>query len=90
MTGLGSPLPARIRAGNPNVGQTLADLNIRGLTGATVLAIRRKDLTVLIPAGHDRLEAGDILAIAGSHDAVYAAKMLLATEEADPDRSEGV
>ena len=46
MTGLGSPLPAHIRAGNPNVGQTLADLNIRTLTGATVLANRRKDLTV--------------------------------------------
>lgn len=88
MTGLGSPLPARIRAGNPSVGQTLADLNIRGLTGATVLAIRRKDLTVLIPAGHDRLEAGDILAIAGSHDAVHAAKQLLATDDTDSQANE--
>jgi monovalent cation:H+ antiporter-2, CPA2 family len=80
MTGLGSPTPIEIRLGNPNVGQTLADLNLRGLTGATVLAIRRSDRAVVIPSGHDRLESGDILAIAGTHDAVQAAKELLAGE----------
>ncbi len=77
LTGLGSPTPVEIRPGNPNVGKTLAEIKLRGLTGATVLAIQRGDESVIIPSGHDRLEAGDILALAGTHEAVEAAKELL-------------
>ncbi len=78
MAGLGSPTPIEIRNGNPYVGHSLAEINLRGLTGATVLAIRRGDTSVLVPAGHDRLEVGDVLAIAGTHAAVAAAKERLA------------
>jgi CPA2 family monovalent cation:H+ antiporter-2 len=60
------------------VGKTLAQIELRGLTGATVLAIQRGDRSVLVPSGHERLEAGDVLAIAGTRDAVEAAKTLLA------------
>ncbi len=80
MAGLGSPTPIEIRSGNPYVGQSLAQINLRGLTGATVLAIRRGDHSVLVPAGHDRLEAGDVLAVAGTHDAVAAAKARLSAD----------
>ena len=77
ITGLGSPLPLTIAAGSPAVGKTLAELNLRGLTGATVLAIRRDDDAVLVPSGRERLRAGDVLAVAGTRDAVEAANQIL-------------
>jgi monovalent cation:H+ antiporter-2, CPA2 family len=75
--GLGSPVPVELPAGSSAVGKTLAQIRLRGLTGATVLAIRRGEEAVLIPSGHERLQGGDVLAIAGSHLAIEAAKELL-------------
>jgi CPA2 family monovalent cation:H+ antiporter-2 len=80
LAGLGSPTPVEIPAGNPHVGKTLADIKLRGLTGATVLAIRRGEEAVIIPSGRDRIEAGDILAVAGTQEAVAAAKELLSAK----------
>jgi CPA2 family monovalent cation:H+ antiporter-2 len=82
LTGMGSPVPLEIQPGTAAVGRTLAELRLRGLTGATVLAIRRDDESVLVPSGHDRLQAGDVLAIAGTEEAVSAAKELLDTRAA--------
>jgi len=39
LPGLGSPVRFTLSAGSPAVGRTLASLNLRGATGATVLAI---------------------------------------------------
>jgi CPA2 family monovalent cation:H+ antiporter-2 len=78
LTGMGSPVPVEVQPGTAAVGKTLAEIRLRGLTGATVLAIRRDHESVLVPSGHDRLQAGDVLAIAGTHEAVEAAKELLA------------
>jgi CPA2 family monovalent cation:H+ antiporter-2 len=75
--GLGSPTPVELQSDSPAIGKTLAEIRLRGLTGATVLAIRRGEQSVLIPSGQERLEEGDVLAIAGSHHAVEAAKVLL-------------
>jgi len=83
LTGLGSPTAVELSPDNPNVGRTLADIKLRGLTGATVLAIQRGERSVLVPSGHERLEAGDVLAVAGTHDAVAAAKELLACDIKD-------
>ena len=77
LAGLGSPVPVVLPAGSPAVGKTLAEVELRGLTGATVLAIQRGEQSVLIPSGHERLLEGDVLAIAGSHEAVAAARELL-------------
>ena len=77
LAGLGSPVTLEIAPHNPHVGQSLADIKLRGLTGATVLAIQRGDTSVVVPSGSERLQAGDILAVAGTHDAVEAAKELL-------------
>jgi CPA2 family monovalent cation:H+ antiporter-2 len=85
--GLGSPVPVELQPGSPAVGKTLAQIRLRGLTGATVLAIRRGEDSVLIPSGEDRLLEGDVLAIAGSKDAVNAAKQVLGDQQvaaADP------
>ncbi|HEX5633161.1 MAG TPA: TrkA C-terminal domain-containing protein, partial [Gemmatimonadales bacterium] len=58
-------------------GRTLAEVNLRGLTGATVVAIYRDGKKHAYPDGHERLEAGDVVAVAGSQHAVDAASRLL-------------
>ena len=77
LAGLGSPLPVRLGAGSTAVGRTLAEIDLRGVTGATVLAIRRGDAVVPVPSGHERLAAGDVLAVAGKHESIEAARELL-------------
>jgi CPA2 family monovalent cation:H+ antiporter-2 len=47
------------------------------MTGATVLAITRGGEGLLIPTAKEVLQVGDVLALAGSHDAINAAKDLL-------------
>jgi CPA2 family monovalent cation:H+ antiporter-2 len=79
--GLGSPVSVRLESNSAAVGKTLAELNLRGLTGATVLAIRRGEEAVLVPSGHERLNVGDVLALAGTRDAVDAARALLETAD---------
>jgi CPA2 family monovalent cation:H+ antiporter-2 len=76
--GLGSPIPIRIDETNRMVGLTLADLEMRGRTGATVVAILRGESVILVPDGHETLRAGDVLALAGTSESVEAAKSLLA------------
>jgi len=78
LPGLGEPEAFRLEKGNAAVGKTLAQLDLRGLTGATVLVITRADGAGLVPTAHEVLKAGDILALAGSHEALEAAKSLLA------------
>jgi CPA2 family monovalent cation:H+ antiporter-2 len=77
LPGLGEPVPVRITATSYALNKTLAELNLRGLTGATVLAITRGGDQVLLPVGKEVLHEGDILAIAGTQEAVHAAKELL-------------
>jgi CPA2 family monovalent cation:H+ antiporter-2 len=77
LPGLGEPVPVRIGASSFAVDKTLAQLNLRGLTGATVLAITRGGDQVLLPVGKEVLHDGDVLALAGTQDAVNAARDLL-------------
>lgn len=70
---LALPLPDSTFA----VGQTLAALDLRVRTGATVVAIHKPNAQVALPTGHERLEAGDILALSGSSGAVDRARCLL-------------
>lgn len=77
LPGLGDPVSVRLWAHSPGVHRTLAQLNLRGLTGATVLAITRQGEPVTIPTGHEVLRDGDVLAITGSHEAIAAAVAIL-------------
>jgi CPA2 family monovalent cation:H+ antiporter-2 len=77
LPGLGEPVPFQLNERSPAVGKSLADLNLRGLTGATVLAITRGEEALLIPKAKEVLQAGDVLALAGSHEAIDAARALL-------------
>lgn len=84
LPGMGDPEAVRIAVNSPAVDKSLAELNIRGLTGATVLCITRDDsrsggetTEMGIPTGKVRLRVGDVLALAGSQESVVAARALL-------------
>ncbi|HKP60560.1 MAG TPA: cation:proton antiporter [Polyangiales bacterium] len=75
--GLGEPVALRLPPSSAAIGRTLSELNLRGLTGATVLAITRDDGGVIIPTAQESLHAGDVLALAGTYDALEQASRLL-------------
>lgn len=58
-------------------GRTLAELDLRSRTGATVVAIVRADQSIPLPTGHERLEEGDVVAVSGSKEAVARAMGVL-------------
>jgi CPA2 family monovalent cation:H+ antiporter-2 len=87
LPGLGEPVPVKISATSPGVDRSLAELNIRGKTGATILAITRRGETgakVVVPSGKEVLRDGDILALAGTQEAVDAAAEMLTVSRRKP------
>jgi CPA2 family monovalent cation:H+ antiporter-2 len=77
LPGLGTIESIRLHPQAPAVGRSLSELNLRGITGATVLAIRRQDQTVVVPTAGETLREGDVLALTGSHEAIESARALL-------------
>ena len=77
LPGLDHVLALPLPAGAPAVGKTLAQLDLRAKCGATVVAIHKPDAQVVLPTGHERLEAGDVLALGGAGDAIARARALL-------------
>jgi CPA2 family monovalent cation:H+ antiporter-2 len=83
LPGLGTPDAVRIAADSPVVGRSLRDLDLRTRTGATILAITRiaeGAPQAIVPSGSERLRAGDVLALAGTEEAVAAARQLIGKE----------
>ncbi len=76
--GLGEPVAIRVAPESLAAGRSLASLNLRGATGATVLAIRRGEEQIPYPLGREVIYAGDLLAIAGARDALAVARGVLA------------
>ncbi|MDP2311306.1 MAG: cation:proton antiporter [Pseudomonadota bacterium] len=76
-TGAHVPGGVRIAPGDAAVGRTLIDLNLRSRTGATVLAITGPDGHAQLPNGREVLRPGDVLALAGTREAVEAAAGVL-------------
>ena len=81
LPGIGEPVRIEIPAGVRAIGRSLAELELRGTTGATVLAIIR-DGKGDLPDAHDPLRAGDVLALAGIEDAIVAATEILTARAA--------
>jgi len=77
LPGLGALAAVRLDPESAVIGRTLAQVNLRGRTGATVLAITRTDGGVLVPTAKERLRVGDVLAVAGTHEAIEAARAAL-------------
>jgi len=78
LPGMGEPTPFELVPESPAVGLSLAELNLRGRTGATVLVIQRGLDGLLVPTASEVLLVGDRLALAGTRTAIAAAKELLA------------
>jgi monovalent cation:H+ antiporter-2, CPA2 family len=89
LPGLGAPLPVRLKENSPAVGRTLAQMNLRAITGATVLAIVRQGRG-LVPSAEGALHAGDVLALAGTHDALDSARQILGAEAATSDGEDAI
>ena len=80
LPGLGTPTAVRVAAASSLAGQSLGHANLRGRTGATVLAIQRGEVSIAVPSATDTIEPGDLLALAGSRAAIDAATALLVGE----------
>ena len=84
LPGLGEPVAMTVTAESAAAGRTLAELDMRGLTGATVLALLRGGEQVISPRGDLRLEQGDVIAVAGTHDAVAGVRAMVTPQPASP------
>lgn len=69
--------PVRLNAHSAAVGLTLAQIDLRVRTSATVLALSRDGARAEVPSPHDVLRPGDILTLTGSEEALVAARTLL-------------
>lgn len=78
LPGFGGLASITLGAASPAVGRSLAELDVRAKTGATVLAIGRGAHGMATPSPVEPLLVGDVLAMAGSDDAIAAARALLA------------
>ena len=77
LPGLGEPEPIHVPPGGTAVGRSLGELDLRAVTGATVLAIARGGDGVALPTASEVLRAGDVLAVAGTHASIAAARAIL-------------
>ena len=77
LPGFGSFTLVAVEAESPCIGRTLGQLNLRGLTGATVLAIKRGSEAISNPLASEMVQAGDILVLLGSDEAVARARRML-------------
>jgi CPA2 family monovalent cation:H+ antiporter-2 len=80
LPGLGEPVAIRVVPQSIAAGRSLAELNLRGATGATVLAIRRGAVLIPTPLGREVIHANDVVAVAGAHDALAVARAIFAPD----------
>jgi monovalent cation:H+ antiporter-2, CPA2 family len=85
LPGLGTIVPLEVGKGSEAAGKSLGELNMRGRTGATVVALSRDGERTALPSAATRLQAGDMLALTGSGSAIgLAAGLLRATDTSSP------
>lgn len=77
LPGIGAPTPFRMEPHYAAAGKTLAEVGLRGRTGATVLAISRGGVGIPAPSKIEKLEVGDILVLVGTKEALQRAKRML-------------
>jgi CPA2 family monovalent cation:H+ antiporter-2 len=87
LPGLGPMAELRVGSHSPAAGLTLAELDLRGRTGAIVLAIVRGEQGIVNPTGREALAAGDLLALFGTEDAIAAATALLGDADQSSNQS---
>jgi CPA2 family monovalent cation:H+ antiporter-2 len=70
-----------VAADSPVVGKDLGELNVRGKSGATVIAVIRDSNTKVSPGANYKLRAGDIVVLVGSPEKLERGKDLLVGED---------
>lgn len=80
LPGLGELYVVQLQPTASAVGKTLAELDLRALTGASILAITRQEGSVVVPEAQEILRAGDLLALTGKGEAIAAARELLGSD----------
>lgn len=83
LPGMGTIVPFQVVSSSTAVGRALGELNLRGLTGVTVVALCRGPTRIIFPDARQVLESGDVLALTGSHDALATANRLLSGPAAE-------
>ena len=66
---------------SPVVGKTLGELDLRGQTEATLIAVVRDEKTEIGPGASYRLQAGDVLVLFGKSEKIERAKNLLQADK---------
>jgi monovalent cation:H+ antiporter-2, CPA2 family len=84
LPGFGGLVSVTLADGSDAIGKSLAQLDLRAKTGATVLAIGRSGGGFATPTPNEPLQSGDVLALTGSEEALTAAKAALGNLEAAP------
>jgi CPA2 family monovalent cation:H+ antiporter-2 len=77
--GLGEPVSLLMNPEDYAVGKSLSALDLRDSTDASILVIVRNGEPIVLPVGKEVLQAGDLLALAGTPDAIDRGKKLLQT-----------
>jgi hypothetical protein len=65
------------------VGKTIREIDIRNLSGATVISIERNKSMIVSPRGEEILEEGDHLLVLGNTEQLGKAELLINGEEAN-------
>ena len=68
---------AQVMSGSAACGRTLAEMDLRRQTGATVLSVVRGERPLPGADGHTRLEPEDLIVLYGTHEAIDRAQALL-------------
>jgi CPA2 family monovalent cation:H+ antiporter-2 len=87
LPGMGTIVPLEVQLGSEAAGSTLGELNLRGRTGASIVALTRNGQRQPLPTATTRLEVGDMVAISGSGNAIGLAAALLRARDTSSPRS---
>lgn len=77
MPGLGTVTYLKLLPEHQAVGKTLAEMNLRGMTGTSVIALQRNGEGITKPSAYEKLLAGDVLVMTGSTSSISAAREML-------------
>jgi len=68
-----------VRPESSSIGKMIAELQLRSLTGASIVGIERHGGSVINPGPNEEIEAGDHITLIGMPDQLAAARSLLTT-----------
>lgn len=81
LPGVGSLTPVVLVPGSAAIGRTLAEINLRAVSGASVVTIQR-GAEALRPTGREPLREGDVLGLMGTREAIDDARLVLESGDA--------